>query len=289
MVCSGGGSSDDETGDFTLNVTDSQIDDATAVVVEFTGVTLKPADGSAIEFEFDPPKSIDLLALAGMMSQPLLDDVEIVAGQYNWIRLQVNAEFDSVMDSYLTQTGGAQIELRVPSGSQSGLKINRPFTVAAGTTDLSVGDEDTYTIDFDLRKSIVDPGGQPGFFLKPVLRLVQNIMTGSVAGEIDIALLTDASCVDGDPATNNAVYLYTGSMITPDDVGSATEPVATSLVELDVGSGEYRYELGYIAEGTYTIAFTCQAELDLEDDNVVVFLGETDIQVVADSETVHDF
>ena len=64
--CGGGSSSSDDTGDFTLNITDSQIDHATAVVVEFTGVTLKLADGSAIEFVFDKPMSIDLLALAGM-------------------------------------------------------------------------------------------------------------------------------------------------------------------------------------------------------------------------------
>ena len=176
--------------------------------------------------------------------------------------------------------------MKVPSGSQSGLKINQSFTVAAGTADLNVGDDDTYTIDFDLRKSIVDPGGQPGYFLKPVLRLVQNIMTGSVAGKIDNAFLIDASC--GVNAAN-AVYLYTGSSITADDIGSTTEPVATSLVELDAGSGEYRYELGYIEQGTYTIAFTCQAELDLEGDDVVVFQGETDIQVDADTVTIHDF
>ena len=104
--CSDGSSSDDEMGDFTLNITDSQIDGAIAVVVEFTGVTLKPADGSAIEFEFKPPMSIDLLALGGVKIQPLLDDVEIPAGKYNWIRLHVNAEFDDVYDSYITFKAG---------------------------------------------------------------------------------------------------------------------------------------------------------------------------------------
>ena len=291
--CSDGSSSDDEMGDFTLNITDSQIDDANEVFVEFTGVTLKPADGSAIEFNFeDDPKTIDLLALAGMMSQPLLDDVEIPAGKYNWIRLHVNAEFDGELDSYITKDVGQEIELVVPSGSQSGLKINRPFTVSAGTTDLNVGDEDIYTIDFDLRKSIVDPGGKPYYFLKPVLRLVQNMMAGSVAGKVSDTFLLNVHC-DAVLDTNYAVYIYSGLAVDVevDDIGSEVVPIATSLLEQDiVNGGGYLYEIGFLEEGDYTIAFTCQSDLDLEDSNDDVdFLGEADVPVVAGEETIHDF
>lgn len=86
-------------------------------------------------------------------------------------------------------TSHIQYELRVPSGSETGLKHNTPFTVAEGTVDMTVADENSvYTIDFDLRKSIVNPGGQPGYFLKSVLRLVQNINTGTISGTVDSQL-----------------------------------------------------------------------------------------------------
>ena len=184
-ACSGGGNNDD-TGSVTLRVTDAPIGDVTNVFVQFTGVTLKPADGSAIEFSFDDPdtvaietKTIDLLALQGMASQPLIEGEEVPAGKYNQIRLHVNAEFDGKMDSYVVLDGGGEEELRIPSGSESGLKLNTPFTVAAGTSDIAVGDDESiYTIDFNLAKSVINPDGQPGYFLKPVLRLVQNIDTG---------------------------------------------------------------------------------------------------------------
>jgi len=166
----------------SLNITDAPVDDAEEVVIEFTSVTLLPDEGDEIVFDFiddestpdvdEGVMSIDLLALQGVASQPLVENVEIPAGSYNQIRLGVNAEYDGVMDSYIT-IDATQYELRVPSGSQTGLKLNTPFTVAEGTEGMTVADEDAvYTIDFDLRKSITDPQGQPGYILKPVLRLV---------------------------------------------------------------------------------------------------------------------
>ena len=294
-----------QMGEFSLNVTDAPVDGATAVVVEFSGVTLKPAGGSAIEFIFDVPKSIDLLALQGMDSQPLLDGVEIPAGQYNQVRLHVNAEHDGTLDSYVEFSGGAKKELEVPSGSQSGLKINRSFTVAAGSDNISIGNKESiYTIDFDLRKSIVDNNKAAGLKLKPTLRMVHNNETGSISGIIDAALLTDSdgddnfNC-DGDLTTGNAVYVYSGAGATVDDVGSASEPLATALVKLNTGSGDYEYEFGYLNAGEYTLAFTCMADQDYDADDAndgdnnpdddIVFVGKVDVAVEAGIETERDF
>lgn len=303
------GGSGGETGTLSLNVTDAPIGNVTSVFVEFTGVTLKPASGPAIEFMFednpDTPdvdegsKIIDLLALQGMASQPLLEDVEVPAGQYNQIRLHVNA-VENEIDSYVVlDDGGGEEELRVPSGSQTGLKLNTPFTVAAGTSDVAVGDESTYTIDFDLAKSVINPGGLDGYLLKPVLRLVQNIETGSVAGTVDAALVNDAGCSDADPETGNAVYVYEGADATVDDIGSANEPLTTAMVKLNDGTGDYEYEIGYLNEGEYTIAFTCEADLDfaaddVDDpdqlaDDVIAFSTPVNVEVVAGEETLQNF
>ena len=282
-------SSSTDTSRVTINITDAPVDDADAVVVEFTGITLKSEDDGDQTFLFETPKSIDLLALQGTTSQPLLDSVEIPAGNYTQIRLAVNAEFDSNMDSFIT-INNVQHELRVPSGSQSGLKLNTPFTVAAGSSDISVADENSiYTIDFDLRKSIVNPTGQNGYLLKPVLRLVQNLNTGSISGTIQPSLLTGLNCSDNDPLTGNAVYVFSDANTIPDDIDDiAAEPLTTSLVSFDTTSGDYNYEIGFILEGSYTLAFTCSADLDDENDNAnVVFDVVDNVTVTAGESTAH--
>ena len=295
-ACGGGseGGSGGETGTLSLNVTDAPIGNVTSVFVEFTGVTLKPASGPAIEFMFednpDTPdvdegsKIIDLLALQGMASQPLLEDVEVPAGQYNQIRLHVNAEFDGFDDSYVVidNDDTKTQELGIPSGSKNGLKLNTPFTVAAGTGDVSVGEESVYTIDFNLAKSVINPDGQAGYFLKPVLRLVQNIETGSIGGTVHSDLMNGCS--------GPSVYAYSDFGADLGDVGGADEPLTTALVALNDDTDDYEYEIGYLNAGEYTIAFTCEADIDTGDDEDIVFLSAAaDKEVLAGDKVDHDF
>ena len=110
----------------------------------------------------------------------LLDGEEILAGEYEWMRLKVDADPNVAGDSYLQlEASGAACELRIPSGDQTGLKLIRGFTIGAGTTT-------DFTIDFDLRKSLVAPPGQTtivdtcgnqAYLLKPVLRAKSNALT----------------------------------------------------------------------------------------------------------------
>jgi hypothetical protein len=279
----GGGGSDGGTGTLTLSITDAPVDGAAAVVVEFTGVELKPVGGSRVVFDFDTPRQIDLLALQGGASEPLLDGVEVPAGDYSWIRLAVNAE-SGVLDSYVELVGGARVSLFIPSGAQTGLKLQSGFTVAQG----GIAD---FTIDFNLRKSVHDPVGQPDFFLRPALRLVDNLEVGSVSGTVSADLVTDESCTNGvDHDMGNAVYLYAGFGAVVDDEGSANAPLASAIVTLDPDTQEYRYEIGFVAAGPYTVAFTCQAaDDDPVTDDQIAFVGAADVAVTAGADTVHDF
>ncbi len=277
---SSGGSDDDATGSFSLSVTDGPIDSANQVVVVFTGVSIKPADGTAMEFTFDTPMSIDLLQLQGSIAEDLLSNETIPVGDYDWVRLHVTAEHDDIMDSFIELSDGTQKEIWVPSGSKTGLKLVQGFTVAAG------GNVD-FTIDFDLRKSLTDPQGLSGVILKPTLRLVDNISVGSVAGSIDASLVSelcaDASIDDG------TVYIYSGADITPSDLsGADSDPVTTALVNSEDSS--YQYEIGFLVEGDYTIAYTCDA---VSDDPLVVdeltFSGTTNVSVTAGTTSTIDF
>jgi len=275
-----------DSGSVTINVTDAPIDNADAVVVSFSSVTLKSPGNDDLFIEFEP-KTIDLLALQGTASQALIENESIPAGKYTQIRLGVNAEFDDVMDSYIS-IDGTKYELNVPSGSNNGLKLNKPFTVAEGTTDLSVAAEESiYTIDFDLRKSIVDNNNPAGYMLKPVLRMVQNTETGSISGTVDPNLLTGTNCSDNDPLTGNAVYVFAGADVVPDDFDeNESEPLTSALVKFDIDSGIYSYEVGFLPTGSYTVAFTCAADSDTEINNDdVIFDFVDNAEVVAKENT----
>jgi hypothetical protein len=139
----GGTASVSGSGSLNLGVTDAPVDGASAVVVKFMAVQLKPENGDVVTIALSPAKSIDLLALAGGTSAALLEDHTVAAGKYEWIRLLIEAEENQV-SSYIDLQTGARYPLFVPSGSETGLKLVRGFTVA-------VGGANNFTIDFDLR------------------------------------------------------------------------------------------------------------------------------------------
>ena len=61
---------------------------------------------------------IDLLTLQGTTRALLLDGESVPAGDYEWMRLKVNAD-PAVRDSFVT-IGGQECEMRIPSGADAG-------------------------------------------------------------------------------------------------------------------------------------------------------------------------
>ncbi len=279
-ACGGGGGSGPGTGSLSVGVTDAPVDDASAVVVQFDGVAIKRAGDNEQVINFSAPKTIDLLALQGGNAAALLQGTTVTAGDYEWMRLLVNATGNDLA-SYLRKTDGTQVPLRVPSGSQTGLKLVSGFTVPNGGTA-------TFTIDFDLRKSITQPqaAGSP-YLLKPALRVVDNTQVGTVTGTVASSFLQDASC----PATGavNVVYVYAGTGATPDDIGgSGTQPVTTANVTTTNGTASYT--AAFLPVGSYTLAFTCQAGSDNPEANdTIVFLGARSVSVTANTTTTSNF
>ena len=282
-ACGGGGGSappQDATGIINIAITDAAVDNVDVVNVRFTGVTLKPQSGDELVFEFDTPKDIDLLALQGGNTAELLSNTQVPVGPYNWLRLAVLAEFDNDFDSYAMMEDGTQLEIRVPSGSQSGLRLVSGFTVTQNNSTNIV-------IDWDLRKALSDPPGQPGLHLRPALRVTDMASFGTLNGTVDLALLEDATCTnDLVEDTGNAVYLYTGEVTEPQDIrGADTDPVATATVSKDTDE-IYRYEVSYLSVGEYTAALTCQASDDeVETEETIDFLVVTTGVMIANGET----
>ena len=264
LALAGCGGSDDGNGLLSLKITDSPIDNATAVVVVFTGVELKPAGGEPFSIDFCAPddvpddcqKQIDLLQLQDGVTDDLLSNEEVPAGQYQWMRLKVLAERNQSGASYIALEGGEQYPLFVPSGAQTGLKLVRPFVVAQGGTTRLV-------VDFDVRKSVIAPPGlEPNYLLKPTLRLMDELLTGTIEGRVDLVALGEEQ---GAETCDGGVYLFADFGATADDMDGeidGADPVVYKSLVPAVGETIASYMIPFVEAGEYTVAFTCDFGVD---------------------------
>jgi hypothetical protein len=283
-ACGGSGGGGGETGRLSLGVTDAPVDEASSVVVQFSGVAFKRAGAApeVVQNLTPSPRQLDLLQYQGGRAAVLLDGVTLPAGDYQWIRLIVDNE-PAVRDSYIVLTGGEECELRVPSGAESGLKLMRGFTLPA---DGSVA----LTVDFDLRKSIHAPPGQRsgdcavGYLMRPTLRLVDDANVGAIAGRVDSALIA-AECLP-------KVYVFSGNAVTPDDLeeadGADADPLVVAGVAIENGSTAHPYRAAFLPPGPYTVAFTCDDD-DAAADETLVFAGAQSVTVQANLIATADF
>lgn len=288
-ACGGSGSdSSGQTGTVSMGLTDAPTMDLSSVNVAFNAIRLKPVDGPWQEFSLDEVGIIDLLTLQGGVTQPLITDEEVPAGEYEEIRLIVDTE-----QSWVTREseGGARYTLGVPSGEQSGLKLKGNFIVAADTSQ-------SFTIDFDVRKSIVDPQGRAlgDYMLKPVLRLVNNLEVGELTGEVDYTTIMqtrneDPEQLDCSPSYEGAVYVYEGEIDEPVDLNVERDGLNPLMVvpvtAQEDGGSLYEWTAAFLTEGTYTISYSCQLD-DNETDDEIQFEGTQTLDVIAGETTVAD-
>jgi len=272
VACGGGdGPPREASGRLNLALTDAPVDGASAVIIVFAGVELQPAIGERVVFDFPSERHIDLLAFQNGDTVDLLQEVEVPAGDYRWMRLKVVAERNQQDGSRIefAATTGQTFPLYIPSGAESGLKLNRPFRVAAGGITRLVAD-------FDLRKSVIAPRGQePNYVLKPVLRLTDELETGTLAGTVDLRALTDRLLEAADaprPIDDCSAGLYVfgqdtqGTPASPDDMdgndADGRDPVVYFPLDWDGVAETSSFEIRLMATGRYTVAATCQYAVD---------------------------
>lgn len=279
---SGSGTGAGSTGTVSFGITDAPATDLSNVTIAFTEIRLKPENGDWVEFSLDGFEQVNLLDLQGGLTEPLITDQEVPAGNYTELRLIIDTQNSFVKKE---STADAQYTLAVPSGEQSGLKLKGDFLVAADTTT-------SFTIDFDVRKSIVDPQGVAlaDFMLKPSLRLLNNLDVGSITGQVDVAQITSIRSADGSAADceyDGSVYVYTGSDVTPSDLNVNNEegnPLMVVPVKPDPESVFFNYTAAFLPAGEYTIAYSCQDDNN-EQDDPIEFDGEQNLTVVANETT----
>ena len=278
LAACGGGTSGttDATGRISLGISDGPVHDADKVCVAFNQIEFKGA-GESVTTTLDPVQSVNLLEFQGDNAAPLLFNHELPAGDYQWMRLGVDAVLgdlgglgdpdptgsDCFGDkSYMTMNSGSIHNLYVPSGAQSGLKLVGGFTVPAGGFA-------NFTAEFDLMKSVTAPRGlEPDVVLRPTIRLVNNVEVGTLTGEVSSGLATGTTLEL--PSCDASVYVFADG-VTPNPIGTdpATDPdgemdpIATAMVNEhlnDLEELEYHYTVGFLLAGNYEVAFTCDGE-----------------------------
>jgi hypothetical protein len=247
------------TGGLTIGLTDAPVDDAAEVVVVFTGMELQRVNGDRVTLMLPSPRSIDLLQLSDGRTTNLVENLQVEAGEYEWMRLMITAEQNLQSGSYIKLKDGRQFPLYIPSGSETGLKLQRRFTVALGNITRLM-------VDFDLRKSVVAPPGQaPNWILRPSLRLFDDLQVGRITGSVDLTALAAAQGMTL-AACRPGLYLFSGAGATPDDMdGSATDgadPVTYRGLPNDGVATTVGYTLHFVEAGAYTVAATCNYDVD---------------------------
>ena len=275
-ACGGGdGPPREASGRLNLALTDAPVDGASAVIIVFAGVELQPADGERVVFDFPSERHIDLLAFQNGDTVDLLQEADVPAGDYRWMRLKVVAERNQQDGSRIefSETTGQTFPLYIPRGAESGLKLNRPFRVAAGGITRLVAD-------FDLRKSVIAPQGQePNYILKPVLRLMDELETGTLAGTVDLRSITDLLLPATEaprPISDCSAGLYVfeqdaeGAPARPDDMdgddADGRDPVVYFPLDWDGVADTSAFDIRLMATGRYSVAATCQYAVDAAPD-----------------------
>lgn len=268
-------SSDGDSGSLSLGITDAPVDSLQEVNITFTGVTLKPADGSKISIDLDGARTLDMLELQRGNAAQLLEDQSVPAGDYNWIRLELDQD-----QMFVVEDGGGEVDLTVPSGSQQGLRLVSGFTVPQGSSA-------DFTIDFDVRKAVTKPGSQKkDYKLRPALRLVDNAEAGAIEGTVFSNVISN-QC---DTSFNGAVYVYEGQDADLIDYNSNTDadPLMAATVDKAEGESKLSYRAAFLTEGDYTIAYSCDPD-DPEAKDSLTFTGSRNVTVVAGETQPEDF
>jgi hypothetical protein len=143
-----------------------------------------------------------------------------------------------------------------------------------GALEIGAAEQLELLFDWDVRSGLVHPPGRGAYHLKPVIRVIGVSYRSKLSGTIALATLQDAAndCNADSPdemdlGYGNAVYIFEGYDVTPDDVDLVDDVAPIQTVDAEANAaGDYEYST-ILGEGLYTVAFTCQAGNDGSETN----------------------
>lgn len=231
----------------TVVLTDAPDPMFAEAVVEIGAVSLISADGPPVMLT-DAGGTHDLLMLQdGVMVD--LATLDIDPGRYLQLRLVVLSATVTLAEGFEFSDGTmGPRDLSVPSGAQSGIKINLRNADGSAGVDITSG-ESILVVDMDVSQnfkiqgSAGTPAGIRDVKFTPLLRATLRDVAGSISGAVTYPSATPADetefatiTADLDPATS-----------------SVLEQMQTAMVTAVAGA-DSTYKLWFLSPGTYDVS-----------------------------------
>lgn len=165
-------SPDSGMGTLEVRLVDAPIDNATEVNVAINSVQVNNSETDTGWVTINEPnQTYNLLELTNG-AYAVLGETELEPGTYNQIRLILDSEGNNIVFD-----DGKQVALTVPSGTQTGIKLNVDAVIESGITY-------TLQLDFNASKSVVKAGNSGKYLLKPVIRASNMATSGKIIGTV---------------------------------------------------------------------------------------------------------
>jgi hypothetical protein len=225
-------------GTLEVRLVDAPIDNAKEVNVAINSVQVNNSETDTGWVTIsEPGETFNLLNLTNG-AYAVLGEAELEAGTYEQIRLILDSDGNSIVFE-----NGDTESLFVPSGAQSGLKLNVNAEIEPGFTY-------TLILDFNASKSVVKAGNSGKYLLKPVIRATNMATTGKIAGTV---LPAEA---------RSQVHAIVGE-----------DTLTTTFADTTDGT----FELIGLEGGSYTVGFEPREEgfAGKDTTNIEVSVGET--------------
>lgn len=259
-ACSDSTSPEDGTGTLRVNLVDApaDIEAVESLEIVFEQVLVhQAAEAEMAEAGWDTvlaadlpeaDRTFDLLELVNGVFATL-GEVELEAGTYTQVRI--------MLESATLTVDGVEEDLFIPSGDQTGIKLTGGFSI-----DPNVITE--ITVDFDVAQSLHEaPPGSGNYILRPTIRLVQNVLSGTISGTVT--------------PTGIGAVVYAADP----DIAVADRDTLSTLV--DGSTGEYTLQA--VLEGDYTVWAAAEGYEDSVKEDIQVTAGEdtpdTDFELVS--------
>ncbi len=261
-----------------VNFASSTFGDADEVRLALDGVDVLDEGSSEFELGSDADDVVDALDYTGGDTLELVKSGPLDEGRYTGIRLR------------FADSGSA---LYTSDGGVYPIDITSNYTYADMDVELDQDESDTRTIVFEPRFSLRPSTTADGHYsMTPVIRVVHPDRAGSISGTVDDDLVRSDTCrADRTVGTGVAVYAFTGANVTPQDYvsGEGGSPVAAADVQVSDDGDSFYYDFPLMAAGSYTLALTCNADVENPSTNDgFVFLTQASVVLdESESETVN--
>ena len=190
----------DQTATLKILLTDAPADYIAEANVDIGRVEILPVgDGPAIVLSEDGTDGfVNLLDFQKSATMQIAEK-ELEPGQYHQLRLIVEAAQVKLKDGYRFRGGGDMMDLKVPSGAQTGIKLLLR-DVDGEHLELVPG-EKVIVLDFDVNRSFViqgnpeTPAGIKSMSFKPTIKVTGLDVAASISGTVSTEL--DGVSVEG--------------------------------------------------------------------------------------------